>query len=64
MEKGHKRVEEVWFSNRTDCGLLVKKSSIQLLRELLMPRSLSFVISLEGMMVLNAELKSMNSTLT
>ena len=28
-----------------------------------MPRSLSFVISLEGIMVLNAELKSMNNSL-
>ena len=46
------RVEEVWFSDWTDWGLLVRKSNIQLLREVLMPRSLSLVISLEGMMVM------------
>ena len=58
------RVEEVWFSDLSDCGLLVRKSSIQLQREVLMPRSLSLVIGLEGIMVLKAELKSMNSILT
>ncbi len=58
------RVKEVWLSNLTYQGLLVRKSSIQLQREVLMPRSLNFVISLEGMIVLNAELKSMNSILT
>ena len=58
------RVQEVWWSDLTDCGLLVRKSRIQLQREVLMPRSLSLVISLEGMLVLNAELKSMNSILT
>src|SRR4029434_715838 len=58
------RVEEVWFSTLTDWGLLDRKSSIQLQREVLIPRSLSFVISLEGMTVLKAELKSMNSILT
>lgn len=42
------RVEELWFSNLTD--LLVRKSSIKLLREVLMPRP-SLVISLEGMML-------------
>ena len=57
------RVEEVWLCNLTDCGLLVRKSRIQLQREALMSTSLSLVISLEGMMLLNAELKSKNSTL-
>ena len=51
------------MSNLTDWGLLVRKSRIQFLREVLMPRSLSLVISLEGIMVLNAELKSMNNSL-
>ena len=46
------RVEEVWFSDLSDWGLLVRKSSIQLQREVLITRSLSLVISLEGMMVL------------
>ena len=58
------RVEEVWFSNLTDWSLLVRKSSTQLQKEVLIPRSLSLVISLEGMMVLKDELKSMNSILT
>ena len=56
------RLEEVWFSNWTDWGLLVRMSNIQLLMEVLMPRSLTLVISLEGMMVLNAELKSMKGS--
>ena len=53
----------MWLSTLTDCGLLVRMSRIQLQREVLMPRSLSLVNSLE-VMVLNTELKSMNSILT
>lgn len=44
------------LSNLTCTGLLVTKSSIQLQREVLMPKSPSLLISLEGMMVLNAKL--------
>ena len=54
----------MWLSNLIDCDLLVSESRIQLQREVFMPRSLSLVISLEGMMVLNAELKLLNSILT
>lgn len=58
------RVEVVKLSNLTDRGLLVRKSKVQLQREGLIPRSWCLVASLEGMTVLNAELKSMNSILT
>ena len=44
------------------CGL--RKSSIHVHSELPMPRLLSLWISLWGMTMLNAELKSTNSTLT
>ena len=42
----------------------VRKSKIQLQREVFRPRILSLVMSFEGTMVLNAELESMNSILT
>ena len=47
------RVKEVWLSNLTVCILLVRKSIIQLHREVLMPKSLTLVISLEGLLVLS-----------
>src|SRR4029434_2799370 len=49
-------VDEVWSPILTTCGLPVRKSKIHLHREVLSPRSTSFETSLEGMMVLNAEL--------
>jgi hypothetical protein len=58
------RVEEMKLSNLTEWGLLVRKSKVQLQREGLISGSWSLVTSLEGMTVLNAELKSMNSILT
>ena len=57
-------VEEERLPNLTAWGLLVRKSIIQLQTELLMPSWLSLEISLEGITVLNAELKSINSILT
>ena len=42
----------------------MRKSRIQLQREVVSPRVLSLVMSFEGTMVLNAELLSMNSILT
>ncbi len=56
-------VLEVLWPTRTDCGLPVKKSRIQLQRELLRPSRLNLLMSW-GIIVLNAELKSMNSILT
>ncbi|RCU34597.1 hypothetical protein DVA81_19275, partial [Acinetobacter baumannii] len=50
-------VEQVW-PDLTFCGQSVRKSIIQLQREVLVPRSQSLVINLEGVTVLNAELKS------
>jgi hypothetical protein len=47
----------------TTWGRPVRKSRIQLQRELFSPRVLSLVMSFEDTMVLNAELKSMNSIL-
>ncbi len=44
--------------------LSIKKSRIQLQRELLRPSRFSLFMSCCGIMVLNAELKSMNSILT
>ena len=46
-----------------DCGLPVRKSRIQLQREVQRPRFCNFSIRIVGMMVLNAELQSMNSIL-
>ncbi len=55
---------EVLWPTRTDWGLPVKKSRIQLQRELLRPSRLNLLMSCCGIIVLNAELKSMNSILT
>ena len=49
-------VDEVRSQILTTCGLPVRKSKIHLHREALSPRSMSLETSLEGMMVLNAEL--------
>ena len=49
-------VDEVRSPILTTCGLPVRKSKTHLHREVLSPRSTSFEMSLEGMMVLNAEL--------
>ncbi len=57
------RVEEERLPIRTDWGLFVMKSSIQLQRVVLMPRVFSFPISFMGEIVLKAELKSTNSIL-
>ncbi len=57
-------VLEVLWPTRTDRGLPVKKSRIQLQRELLRPSRLNLLMSCCGIIVLNAELKSMNSILT
>ncbi len=57
------RTEEVWLLILTDCGLLVRKSRVQLQREGMMPRSMSLEISLDGITILKEELKSMNSIL-
>ena len=54
-------VEEVRLPIRTLLGLLVRKSKIQLPSAVLKPRVISFPISFEGEIVLNAELKSTNS---
>ena len=58
------RVEDVALPIRTACGLPARKFRIQSQRAMLSPRSLSLVTSFRGMMVLNAELKLMNSILT
>jgi hypothetical protein len=50
------RVDDVAFPIRTAWGLPVRKLSIQPQRAVLSLRSLSFTASLEGTMVLNAEL--------
>lgn len=47
----------------TTCGLLVRKSKIQLQMGVETPRSASFVISLPGRIVLKAELQSRKSIL-
>ena len=59
-------VADVLLPTFTTCGLSVKKSRIQLQREVFSPRVLSLMMSFEGTMVLgcNAELWSMNSILT
>ncbi len=50
------RVDEVCPPALTTWGLPVRKSRIHMHSEVFNPRSLSFVMSLEGTMVLNAEL--------
>ena len=50
------RVEEVHLPTVTTWGLPVKKSGIHMHSEVFIPRSLSFVTSLEVIMVLNTEL--------
>ncbi len=57
-------VLEVLWPTRTDWGIPVRKSRIQLQRELLRPSRFSLFMSCCGIIVLNAELKSMNSILT
>ncbi len=57
-------VLEVLQPTRTDLGLPVRKSRIQLQRELLKPSRFSLLMSCCGIIVLNAELKSMNRILT
>ena len=54
----------VLLPNLTTWGWPVRKSRTQLQMEVFSPRVLSLVMSLEGTMVLNAELLSMNSILT
>lgn len=51
----------MWLSNLTNWGLLVKNFTIQLQREVLVFRSLSLVISLEGVIALDAKLKERQS---
>ena len=58
------RLEEVMLPSRTACGLPVRKFSIQLHMERLMFRSCSFMMSLDGTMVLKAELMSIKSIRT
>ncbi len=48
----------------TDCCLAVKKSRIQLQREVIRPSRFGLWMSCCGIIVLNAELKSMNIILT
>jgi hypothetical protein len=50
------RVADVLLPTLTTWGWLVKKSRIQLQREVFSPRVLRLVMSFEGTMVLNAEL--------
>ena len=54
----------VLFSTLTTWGWPVRKSRIQLQREVFSLRVLSLVMSFVGTMMLNAELQSMNSILT
>ena len=49
-------VEEVMMPTFTTWGRPVRKSRTQLHREEFSPRAVSFVVSLEGTMVLKAEL--------
>ena len=58
------RVDDVRPPILTFCGLLLSKSSIHVHSELSRPRLLSLWVSLWGVTMLNAELKSTNSTLT
>lgn len=55
---------EVLLLMRTDWGVLVRNSGFQVQREVLTHGRLSFPAGLCGMVVLNAELKSLNSILT
>ena len=55
---------EVLFPTFTTWGWPVRKYRTQLHRAGFRPRALSSMMSLEGTMVLNAELWSMNSILT
>lgn len=55
---------EVLFPMKTDYGLSVRKSKIQMQREVFIPCESNFFTSSWGMTVLNAELKSINSILT
>jgi hypothetical protein len=48
-------MEDVLLPTLTTRGLPIRKSSIQLQREVFSPRVLSYVMSFEGTMVLNAE---------
>ena len=57
-------VADVLLPTLTTWGRPIRKSRIQLQREVFSPRILSLVMSFEGTMVLNAELWSMNSILT
>ena len=57
-------IVEVLFPTFTTWGWPVRKSRTQFHRAEFRPRALSLMISLEGTMVLNAELLSMNSILT
>ena len=57
-------VADVLWPTLTNWGRPVRKSRIQLQRKLFSPRVVSLGMSLEGTMVLNAELSSMNSILT
>ncbi|KAM3870190.1 protection of telomeres protein 1 [Diretmus argenteus] len=57
-------VLDVLPPTRTACGLPVRKSNNQLHSEVFTPSRSSLCISCWGMMVLNAELKSMKSILT
>ena len=52
---------DVLLPTLTTWGLPVRKSRIQLQREVFSPRVLSLMMSVVGIMVLNAELSSMNS---
>ena len=55
---------EMLFPTFTTWGRPIRKSRIQLNRAGFRPRASSLIMSLEGTMVLNAELKLMNSILT
>ncbi len=57
-------VLDVLMPTRTAWGLPVRKSNNQLHREVLSPSWANLWVSCWGMIVLNAELKSMNSILT
>ncbi len=54
---------EVYLPILTDCGLSWRKSRIHMHRDLSTPMWISLLNSFRGMIVLNAELKSTNSTL-
>ena len=57
-------VADVLLPTFTTWGRPVRNYRIQLQREVFSPRVLSLVMSFEGIIVLNAELLSMNSILT